>query len=111
MKGIATGLVLGALAAGLLLAQQTHKSGYVATVLHDNEPLVGMVGPALRDDPPNKTFRLLDVPSPFASLQLFSDGRYLVQGIDYHIDAQGYVDIVEHAPLHTLVAFYRSEAR
>lgn len=80
-------------------------------VFHDAEPLIGQIGGQYKDDPPNTLFRLVDVPKPYASLILVSDGRVLVQGIDFLVDRQGYVDIQKHPPVRggSLVAWYRTE--
>lgn len=102
--------VLAALALGLgTTVGVVAQPGSADPVWHDAEPLIGKVGGQYRDDPPNRTFRLVVVPQPYASLMLFSDGRYLVQGIDYTLDHEGYVDIAAgDAPRKTLIAHYRS---
>ncbi len=79
-------------------------------VFHDAEPLIGQIGGQYPADPPNNIFRLVDIPKPFASLILVSDGRVLVQGIDFLLDNKGYVEIQNHAPQRggSLVAWYRT---
>lgn len=85
-----------------------------AIIFHDAEPLIGQIGGQYKDDPPNTIFRLVDIPKPFASLILVSDGRVLVQGIDFLLDNKGYVEInLNVAPKYkgTLVAWYRTESK
>jgi hypothetical protein len=111
MKPFACLLATGALTGGVLLGYLTLGTAVAqqpGMVMHDSEPLIGKIGGQYPADAPNRVFRLVDVPQPFASLMLFSDGKYLVQGIDYHVDHEGYVDIMSGAPRQTLVAFYRS---
>jgi len=78
-----------------------------AIIFHDAEPVLGRVG----ENPVNLNFELVTGPHPIESLLLVSDGRVLIQGLDYTLRSDGKIEILETklAPRKTLTAWYRVE--
>jgi len=109
-------LIVGAVGIAMWTDLQGQSRPETHTIFHDAEPLLpenGRLGGQYPGDPPTLVFSLERGPKPLSSLELFSDGRYLVQGLDYTLREDGKVEIIDpgKAPRKTLIGHYRTEER